>query len=122
MTQIVIISTFTIGTLINRRRNTGRNRIRRDVEHSPVVVDADLDQACCSQSDSSSTASESESSSTLSVRDSPPLKPVLQAKCIEVKDKGRRHTPPNLFFDLLSRFWNKFPFLTEIWYWLLTYW
>lgn len=49
---------------------------------------------------------------------SPPLKAIYL-------DHPRRYTrrnAPNLFFDLLSRFWNKYPFLPEIWYWNLTYW
>ncbi|KAH6950704.1 PAP2 superfamily-domain-containing protein [Fusarium avenaceum] len=45
--------------------------------------------------------------------DSPPLKPIL----LQSQRKA-----PNIFFVLLSRFFNTFPFLIEIWYWNLTYW
>ncbi|KAM0192953.1 hypothetical protein ACHAPI_007900 [Fusarium lateritium] len=46
--------------------------------------------------------------------DSPPLKPNL------LQQSQRK--APNLVFVLLSRFFNAFPFLIEIWYWNLTYW
>lgn len=76
-----------------------------------------------SQSDSASTTSESESSSlpSPSGRDSPLLKPALQTKHAKLKGKLGR-PPPNLVLDLLGRAFHKFPFLAEIWYWLLTYW
>ncbi|KAF5027441.1 hypothetical protein F66182_462 [Fusarium sp. NRRL 66182] len=48
--------------------------------------------------------------------DSPPLKPTLLASERPVRKA------PNLLFALLSRFFNTFPFLVEIWYWNLTYW
>ncbi|KAM5343187.1 hypothetical protein ACJ41O_014153 [Fusarium nematophilum] len=48
--------------------------------------------------------------------DSPPLKPTL----LQPSPPIRR--APNLFFELLSRFFNAFPFLIEIWYWNMTYW
>ncbi|KAM0269706.1 hypothetical protein ACHAPA_003914 [Fusarium lateritium] len=46
--------------------------------------------------------------------DSPPLKSAL------LQQSQRK--APNLVFVLLSRFFNAFPFLIEIWYWNLTYW
>ncbi|KAG5661008.1 hypothetical protein KAF25_002651 [Fusarium avenaceum] len=45
--------------------------------------------------------------------DSPPLRPIM----LQSQRKA-----PNIFFVLLSRFFNTFPFLVEIWYWNLTYW
>ncbi|KAF4983978.1 hypothetical protein FZEAL_732 [Fusarium zealandicum] len=48
--------------------------------------------------------------------DSPPLKSTLVASERPVRKA------PNVFFVLLSRFFNTFPFLIEIWYWNMTYW
>ncbi|KAG8355964.1 hypothetical protein FVEN_g6133 [Fusarium venenatum] len=48
--------------------------------------------------------------------DSPSLKPAL------LQNERPVRKAPNLFFVFLSRFFNKFPFLIEIWYWNLTYW
>ncbi|KAF4970706.1 hypothetical protein FSARC_2337 [Fusarium sarcochroum] len=48
--------------------------------------------------------------------DSLPLKPILQQPERPVRKA------PNILFVLLSRFFNAFPFLIEIWYWNLTYW
>ncbi|KAF4463629.1 integral membrane [Fusarium albosuccineum] len=48
--------------------------------------------------------------------DSPPLKPTL------IHSERPVRKAPNLFFVLLSRFCNAFPFLIEIWYWNMTYW
>ncbi|KAL6357352.1 hypothetical protein LRP88_07511 [Fusarium phalaenopsidis] len=50
--------------------------------------------------------------------DSPPLKPSLLAQ----PEPSVRRRAPNLVFVLLSRFFNAFPFLIEIWYWNMTYW
>lgn len=50
--------------------------------------------------------------------DSPPLKPSLLAQ----PEPSVRRRAPNLVFVLLSRFFNTFPFLIEIWYWNMTYW
>lgn len=47
---------------------------------------------------------------------SPPLKPTV----IHTENPVRK--APNLFFRLLSRFFNAYPFLVEIWYWNMTYW
>jgi hypothetical protein len=76
-----------------------------------------------SQSDSASTTSESESSPlpSPSGRDSPLLKPAVQTKHAKLKGKQSR-PPPNPVLDLLARIFHKFPFLAEIWYWMLTYW
>ncbi|KAJ4015048.1 hypothetical protein NW752_006504 [Fusarium irregulare] len=49
--------------------------------------------------------------------DSPPLKPALLPQSERPTRKA-----PNFLFVLLSRFFNTFPFLIEIWYWNLTYW
>ncbi|RMJ09086.1 hypothetical protein BHE90_005654 [Fusarium euwallaceae] len=50
--------------------------------------------------------------------DSPPLKPSLLAQ----PETSVRRKAPNLIFVLLSKFFNTFPFLIEIWYWNMTYW
>ncbi|KAF7563342.1 hypothetical protein G7046_g777 [Stylonectria norvegica] len=47
---------------------------------------------------------------------SPPLKPTVL-----YSERPIRRSP-NIFFSLLSRFFNAFPFLVEIWYWNMTYW
>ncbi|CAM1510586.1 Fc.00g009210.m01.CDS01 [Cosmosporella sp. VM-42] len=47
---------------------------------------------------------------------SPNLKPTM------IHSERAVRKSPNLFFSLLSRFFNKYPFLIEIWYWNLTYW
>lgn len=47
---------------------------------------------------------------------SPPLKPTV----IHTENPVRK--APNLLFRLLSRFFNAYPFLVEIWYWNMTYW
>ncbi|KAH6896600.1 PAP2 superfamily-domain-containing protein [Thelonectria olida] len=47
---------------------------------------------------------------------SPPLKPTVLHSEIPIRKA------PNLFFRLLSRFFNAYPFLIEIWYWNMTYW
>lgn len=47
---------------------------------------------------------------------SPPLKPTL----FQSETPARK--APNVFFRLLSRFFNAYPFLVEIWYWNMTYW
>lgn len=114
----VIIATFTFGTWINRRRNVPRPSRRYDVEHVPQIHVTDEGN----HSDTASTASESESlTSTSSAESSPPLKPVGGRSRYMERD-SRRLGRPNIVFDLLSRFFNKFPFLVEIWYWNLTYW
>ncbi|KAI5456562.1 PAP2 superfamily-domain-containing protein [Mariannaea sp. PMI_226] len=48
--------------------------------------------------------------------DSPPLKPTVLHSELPVS------RAPNFFFRLLSRFFNAYPFLIEIWYWNMTYW
>ncbi|KAI1054275.1 hypothetical protein LB506_010439 [Fusarium annulatum] len=85
---VFIVLAFTIGCLINRRRDTQitYNESLDDVEDQRYV-------------------------------DSPPLKPTLLQ---HIERPVRR--APNFFFVLLSRFFNAFPFLIEIWYWNLTYW
>jgi hypothetical protein len=84
----VIVLAFTVGCLINRRRDTQitYNESLDDVEGQRYV-------------------------------DSPPLKPTL----LQQPERPVRKAP-NIFFVLLSRFFNAFPFLIEIWYWNLTYW
>ena len=112
---LVIVGIFTLGCLINRRRASSGDRVfRRDLESRSLAVEDE--RADFYQYDGQSTSGNSSSSSS----GSPPLKPVLDARFREVSDPGRRQLP--LVWDLLSRFWNKYPFLPEIWYWNLTYW
>lgn len=85
---LALISLFTAGCLINRRRTT-------------TIRYHNLDDTEGSDSGDGS----------------PYLKPVRLSRDAEA------HRPSNnIFFRLLSRFWNKYPFLREIWYWNLTYW
>lgn len=105
---LVITGIFTLGCLMNRRRSSS-TALPRDLERGPP----NRDIACRGASHSNSSISSSDSSS-------PPLKPVVDADAVEVYGAGARRLP--LFWDLLSRFWNKYPFLPEIWYWNLTYW
>ncbi|KAK7414670.1 hypothetical protein QQX98_006527 [Neonectria punicea] len=47
---------------------------------------------------------------------SPPLKPTV------LHSENPVRKSPNVLFRLLSRFFNAYPFLVEIWYWNMTYW
>lgn len=91
------MAAFTAGCLINRRRD-GKH-------HHDVLVEDDLE------------AGEHYTDET--PRASPPLKPTLTHN--ERPERAERKAP-NLFFSLLSRFFNAYPFLVEVWYWNCTYW
>ncbi|TEA10394.1 hypothetical protein C8034_v010104 [Colletotrichum sidae] len=82
----VIVSAFTIGTLINRRK---------------PEYDDDVD--CCERG----------SEDSLSRPTSPLLKPGMRVESGEVSRVDSK---------LLVRFYQTFPFLSEIWYWNATYW
>ncbi|KAL6864554.1 PAP2 superfamily domain-containing protein [Trichoderma novae-zelandiae] len=88
---------FTAGTIINRRRTKLHAQAVRDVESLPEYT-ASIEK----KTDVSSSSSSSSESAA------------AQGK----KRRGSRV----LVFRVLSWTWATFPFLKEVWYWLLTYW
>ncbi|OPB45737.1 hypothetical protein A0O28_0093040 [Trichoderma guizhouense] len=83
---------FTAGTLINRRRLKPQ-RYQRDLESIPDYISAEK------KTDDASSASHRKGSNS--------------------SNKGGSNS---LVFRVLSWIYGTFPFLSEIWYWLLTYW
>jgi len=86
----VVVTLFTVGTLVNRRRRAKDPKYQTDIETSLL----------------------------------PPPSPSRSPSPSVDRFDDKRWVPDNSRFrnNLVSRFLAYFPFLIEIWYWLLTYW
>ena len=105
----VIVTLFVVACLVSRRRGSSQ---ARDVEggrrRTTVAVHDDSDYEYSSPPLEKHDANDAAADAFRTPR-------------------GESSSPSSspsssLFFRLLSRFWNKYPFLPEIWYWNLTYW
>ena len=105
------MSIFTAASLINRRRGSSNSNSSSDSSSNHLGHDVEGGATAAGIA-----AATDDSGYSTSASSSPTLKPVGYAAA------GRPRRPRSLFFRLLSRFWNKYPFLPEIWYWNLTYW
>ncbi|KAL7810738.1 PAP2 superfamily domain-containing protein [Trichoderma aethiopicum] len=103
-----IVLVFTAGTILNRRRTKllSSHHAVRDVETLPEYTCSTIEKKKKTDVTLSTSSSASSSSTESAAR----------------RKKKRQRGPKMLVFRVLSWICAKFPFLKEIWYWLLTYW